>query len=74
MDNVFLGIYILELQLKFYVHRSRFFQSGWNNFGASTALSGSDRSPQTWSAAALSGSGASKLWVGGMTCMTWWRR
>ena len=32
VDNVFLGIYILELILKFYVHRSRFFKSGWNNF------------------------------------------
>lgn len=33
MDNVFLGIYILELLLKFYVHRRQFFDSGWNNFG-----------------------------------------
>ena len=33
MDNVFLGIYILELQLKLYVHRGQFFASGWNNFG-----------------------------------------
>ena len=33
LDNVFLGIYILELQLKLYVHRGKFFASGWNNFG-----------------------------------------
>ena len=30
LDNVFLGIYIMEIVLKIYAWRSRFFKDGWN--------------------------------------------
>lgn len=30
LDNAFLGVYTLELVLKLYVYRMRFWKSGWN--------------------------------------------
>ncbi|KAJ1497539.1 Cation channel sperm-associated protein 1 [Coelomomyces lativittatus] len=33
LDQVFLGIYIMEMLLKIYVYRWFYFKSGWNNFG-----------------------------------------
>lgn len=32
VDSVFLGVYVLELGLKYYVWRGAFFRSGWNTF------------------------------------------
>ena len=33
LDNVFLGIYIVEIVLKLYVFRKHFFSDGWNVLG-----------------------------------------
>ena len=33
VDQVFLAIYIVELSLKMYVWRLKFFKQFWNNFG-----------------------------------------
>lgn len=33
LDSVFMGLYLLELSLKLYVHKRKFFKNGWNNFG-----------------------------------------
>lgn len=33
IDQVFLAIYIVELSLKLYVWRLKFFKQFWNNFG-----------------------------------------
>ena len=33
VDQVFLAIYIVELSLKIYVWRLKFFKQFWNNFG-----------------------------------------
>ena len=33
IDQIFLAIYIVELTLKLYVWRLRFFKQFWNNFG-----------------------------------------
>ncbi|KNE66175.1 hypothetical protein AMAG_19355 [Allomyces macrogynus ATCC 38327] len=38
LDQIFLGIYLMETITKFYVYRLAYFKSGWNNFDLAIVL------------------------------------